>query len=444
MSVEDKIIEIDTILTEIGNLLSSTGGLKEQDNERLWKKLILEWNYNSNHIEGNTLTYKETELLLIFNNTTGDHKLREIEEMKAHNAALQVIREWAQEKDRKITEADIRALNKIILVEPFWKEAITSQGLQSRIEVIPGKYKDQPNHVLLQSGEIFKYAEPEEVGPKMQILLSWYNAADDIHPIIKAALLHYRFILIHPFGDGNGRIARLLMNYHLMKNDYLPVIIKSADKQRYLFALNKADVGDIDAFVEYITEQCIWSLDLFRKAVKGESLEEPEDWKKELKQISNTADGEPVRRTTEILLQVFNKSIAPGIMRIIDELESEFNPLFQSNRIVISLGNNSILPILKTGNKDLFHLLDPINHKDREIIKCDFKWNDYKKNGLKTFDVEIEFNFLIDKYSYEFKIINDIDFRLTKGYDQYLTDEEIRQMISMLGKSLVAQIQRKK
>lgn len=86
---------------------------------RLWQKLRLEWNYHSNHIEGNTLTYGETVLLLLHGQTHGNHTLREYEEMKAHDVGIEHLRNLAADKGRLITPIDIRDLNKIILKEPF-------------------------------------------------------------------------------------------------------------------------------------------------------------------------------------------------------------------------------------------------------------------------------------------------------------------------------------
>jgi Fic family protein len=124
---------------------------------KLRQKLRLEWNYNSNHIEGNTLTYGETELLLIKSQTVGGHTIREYEEMKAHDLAVDHVEELAKEK-RLIGETDIRDLNKIILKEPFWKEAETIDGRPTRKQVIPGEYNTLPNYVRTPTDEIFQFA----------------------------------------------------------------------------------------------------------------------------------------------------------------------------------------------------------------------------------------------------------------------------------------------
>ena len=81
--------------------------ISTDNNDRLWRKLKLEWNYNSNHIEGNTLSYHETELLLIFGRTSGGHPMRDYEEMKAHDVAIEHIRKLATE-ERDLSEAEIR------------------------------------------------------------------------------------------------------------------------------------------------------------------------------------------------------------------------------------------------------------------------------------------------------------------------------------------------
>ncbi len=118
------IQKINDLITQIKALPS----ISEQNKRQLDKKFRLEFNFNSNHIEGNTLTYGETQLLLYFDKTDGTHEMREYEEMKAHDLAYKLIQEWAKDTERPILEIDIKELNKIILVRDFYKDAITQDG----------------------------------------------------------------------------------------------------------------------------------------------------------------------------------------------------------------------------------------------------------------------------------------------------------------------------
>jgi len=270
--------------------------LKQEDQSRLNRKFMLEFNYNSNHIEGNTLTYGQTKLLLMFGETMGTATLREYEEMKAHNAGLELIKIEAADKERPLTENFIRELNKIILVEDYWKRN-DSQSTPYRIHV--GVYKTRPNSVITITGESFEYASPEETPALMSDLVRWYNDEEKsgmLNPVELAALFHYRYIRIHPFEDGNGRIARLLVNYILFRHNYPMVIVESVDKKKYLQVLHQCDitVGDnpsdgatamlyqISPFVNYFENLAKHSLKIAIKAAKGESIEEPDDVDKNL------------------------------------------------------------------------------------------------------------------------------------------------------------------
>ena len=102
--------------------------LKQEDQKRLDRKFMLEFNYNSNHLEGNTLTYGQTKLLFMFGETSGSASLRDYEEMKAHNVGLEMLKREAMDKERPLTEQFIRELNHTILVQDFWKEAKTPLG----------------------------------------------------------------------------------------------------------------------------------------------------------------------------------------------------------------------------------------------------------------------------------------------------------------------------
>ncbi|MCD8193750.1 MAG: Fic family protein, partial [Tannerellaceae bacterium] len=281
--------------------------------ERLDQKFMLEFNYNSNHLEGNTLTYGQTELLLLFGETKDSAPLKDYEEMKAHNVGLQRIREEATEKERPLTESFIRLLNKTILVQDYWKDAVTPGGDSTRTQVKVGSYKTRPNSVITATGEKFEYASPEATPALMADLVRWYNKAEkegNISPLELAALLHYRYIRIHPFEDGNGRIARLLVNFVLHRTGYPMIVIRSDrdSKNEYLRILHQCDVNSgllptdganaspeaIKPFTNYLGNQLVRALETSIKAAKGESIEEPGDFEKRIallkKEVKKEAD----------------------------------------------------------------------------------------------------------------------------------------------------------
>lgn len=246
--------------------------LKEEDARRLNQKFMLEFNYNSNHIEGNTLTYGQTELLLLFGRVVGEANMKDLEEMKAHNVCLKMMQEEAGIKEKPLTELFIRTLHQTMLREDYTVYRQLPGGVNTSYVVHAGCYKTRPNSVITPSGERFEYASPEETPALMADLIAWYNQAEaekSMSPVELAALFHYRYIRIHPFEDGNGRIARLLMNYILTKHDYPMLVIRSKAKKQYLDALGKADkiVGPVPSdgahatleqardFVAYISQQ---------------------------------------------------------------------------------------------------------------------------------------------------------------------------------------------
>jgi Fic family protein len=308
--------------------------LSPENDRRLWQKLRLEWNYHSNHIEGNTLTYGETELLLIHGQTHGNHTLREYEEMQAHDVGISHLRELAEDRTRLIGETDIRNLNKIILKEPFWKPAQTTDGQATRKQIIPGEYKTTPNNVLTATGELFEFAPPSDVPLRMQALLKWLG--ESLHEFREADLLwllaklHHDFVLIHPFDDGNGRVARMLVNYVLMRLGYPPIIVPTERKRDYLTALRLADAGNPEELEKFLESCILRSLELGIKAARGESLDEPGDVEKEVTLFVKSRalrDKPDITRSTEIIAGSLQSGFRYLLTRMEDKIRM-FQPLF--------------------------------------------------------------------------------------------------------------------
>ena len=216
-------------------------------------------------------------------------------------------------------------------------------GANTSYVVHAGRYKTRPNSVITVTGKRFEYASPEETPALMKDLVEWYNKAEAegiMTPIELAALFHYRYIRIHPFEDGNGRISRLIVNYILHRHGYPMIVVKSADKDNYLKALNKCDVitgpipsdgahaelSQITPFVDYISNCLERALTISIKAAKGESIEEEDDWRKNLKLKYRDKMKMP-----EITLEIKEKILKEdfiGLLAHIDNELAEFYSLF--------------------------------------------------------------------------------------------------------------------
>jgi Fic family protein len=158
--------------------------------QQMDQQFMIDFNYNSNHLEGNTLTYGQTKLLLLFGDTIGNASMQDYEEMKAHNVGLELMKSAALDKSRSLSETFIRELNKVILVRDFWKTSIDGDF---RYQIKVGVYKTRQNSVITQTGEIFNYALPEETPALMSDLVKWYNKEERkgvLSPIELTSLFH--------------------------------------------------------------------------------------------------------------------------------------------------------------------------------------------------------------------------------------------------------------
>lgn len=220
--------------------------------QKLREKFQIEMTYNSNAIEGNSLTLKETFLVINEGITVKGKPLKDHLEAKDHHAALEYLYDLI-DKDKKhtISEVLIRNLHQIILQETDKEWA----GRYRNSNVIIGGAKHTPPDAL-------------QVPQKMRDLISWLNLQKGKMSIVElAALLHHKLVHIHPFFDGNGRTARLTMNLLLMQAGYPLVIILKNDRKKYYDVLDKADSGKYEPLVKFIAQSVERSLDIYLKTL---------------------------------------------------------------------------------------------------------------------------------------------------------------------------------
>lgn len=220
---------------ELNNKLNSKRPFSKETLKSLRNSINIEWTYNSNGIEGNTLTLRETQIVLE-GITVGGKTLREHLEAINHEKAIEYIEDLVKEKN-PVTEWNIKNIHQLVLKEIDDKNA---GKYRSENVAIMGATHTPPDHLIV----------PE----LMEKLILNYQKWNKYHPIIKAALIHGELVKIHPFIDGNGRTSRLVMNLSLMNSGYLPVIIKKENRLEYYNALDKAHTtGDYTDFVKLVT-----------------------------------------------------------------------------------------------------------------------------------------------------------------------------------------------
>lgn len=330
IKILENLSEIKSI-DEQKQLIDSNRPFSNELENKIFQKLKLDWNYNSNAIEGNQLSYGETIAFLNFGLTAKGKPFKDHLDIKGHNEAIGFMLQLIKE-DRPLSEDDIKDLHKIILVEPYFSKTISPQGIEFEKEIKIGQYKTSPNHVKTVSGDIHYYTNPEEVAFEMNNLLEWYRNAEEenLHPIIISAIFHHKFTSIHPFDDGNGRLARILSNFILLKHHYPVIVIKNKDKVQYYSALNIADNGIYEDLVKLFAENIGFSLDIMQKAINGENINEADDLDKEIElftkqmQVQNikTVDFE---KDKDFLIDVYIKPFFQYLMPKIFNVGQLFN-----------------------------------------------------------------------------------------------------------------------
>lgn len=223
---------------EIDQLKDRLNEYRKTEHPKVTKALEIEYTYESNKIEGNTLTLQETALVIEKGLTVGGKTLNEHLEAINHTQAIDYIKELAKEKNN-ISERDILQIHSLIL------QGIDRQnaGIYRKVPVIISGAKHMPSQPLL-------------IPQQMKELFVWYNQNKEIlHPIELSAEMHERLVTIHPFIDGNGRASRLLMNLILLQNGYPIAILKGDDQSRlsYYNALEIAQTeNNKEVFIQLI------------------------------------------------------------------------------------------------------------------------------------------------------------------------------------------------
>ncbi len=243
-------MEIIALLHECDKLkarLSEVRPLPVAALKKIEEALNIEYTYESNRIEGNTLTLQETELVVNEGVTIAGKSMREHLEAINHAEAIGYIRDFAKNRI-EITERTVKEIHALIL-----------HGIDRENA---GRYRSVP---VLISGSRHVPPQPYLIEKQMEDFMVRYKRmeAEGTHPVLVAAYLHDELVRVHPFIDGNGRTSRLLMNLYLLRNGYVLVSLKgnAEDKIRYYSALEESHMENRpEAFQQLVAEAEIASL----------------------------------------------------------------------------------------------------------------------------------------------------------------------------------------
>jgi len=405
------------------------------ENEVL-QKLRLDWSYNSNAIEGNSFTKGETIVLLMEGMTAKGKPFKDALDIRGHNNAIELMMSIIKE-DRDLNVVDLKNLHKILLVEDYLSDALTEEGIKTRKLIKVGEYKSSPNHVLTATGEVHYYATPEETPIKIQELLTWYNKCSKskkIHPIVLAAVFHHRFVNIHPFDDGNGRMARLVTNLILLKYDYPIAVIKKELKQEYFSRLVQADNGELIPLIEFISIAVNNSLDLYLRAINGEDISDSIDIDMDISLFMQELDltKERVLERNEELMNNISFELFSFLKSKLDQFKDAFQTTQEilsgrSSKVAISGGqshwNMVILNQLKSKTEFVKTLNKHLNLTKSIYYRYTLK-QDLRRNKS---DVYNELGIIFHNKTY---VIYYLDLRKTKFYGDKIIDHGFKDLVA--------------
>jgi len=423
-SLKDLLPRIDRQKAQIDALRPLTS---EQEG-RIMQKFRLDWNYHSNAIEGNSLTYGETIAFLMEGLTAKGKPLKDHLDIRGHDEAIGFLLYFIQ-NHQALSEKVIRELHEMILVESYCNPAQTPDGQMVEKRVTLGKYKSMPNQVKTRTGEIHYYASVEETPAKMTDLMDWWRAEkakNDLHPLVLAATFHYQFVAIHPFDDGNRRMSRLLMNLILMQSGYPPVVIKQSDKQAYFYALRQADAGELDDFILYIGHNLLHSLEIQRKGANNESLEEPDDLDKQIALLKRRLESDDVLPNSD---DVIRELLANTVLPLLQEIQGQCRKLdelfFRSEDRLLQDGERDSFTEWETSDwADLNRVLFLPHVGMPSKIRYDYQWFEFRKTPA-PFSISRSISIEFEKFQYIIKgdgLTSDIT--LQKSYREKISPSE--------------------
>lgn len=423
-SIPPFLAKIDSLQQQIAD----HGDWDEEVRKRIAYKFRLDWNYHSQSIEGGTLTRRETRTIMVGQVDVHGKPLKDVLEMTQHNEVIQEIMAVGKGQKR-LSESRIRQIHGAIMHE---EDPVKRKLL--------GTWKTQPNEIFNHKGEKFDFTAPLDVSDEIHDLLNRTNAnwdqlergeKDARHAVLMALDFHLEFLSIHPFYDGNGRTARILLNLILISFGYLAIIVKNEDKEaygRYIAEIQGYGAGR-ELYYEFMSGLLTRSQELVLQGLAGEEIDEPDDLFKEIdlfqKEQEAKAGGlEPVLYSQELFHEVLPKNIVPFLIELRERTQIFDRSFFyrqNSDAFFLKTMDTEgmTIPIRfiipwKYGEEfpvSFFREKTAQNSADLEIV---IYWSDYKHLPQNAFGIHFKLDIRFARSYVE--IVIDIQNQLTESY----------------------------
>ncbi len=265
--------------------------------------------------------------------------------------------------------------------------------------------------------------------------MAWFREEEtsgDLHPVIVAALFHHRFVAIHPFDDGNGRMTRLLTNLTLMKHGYPPIIIQKEDRGAYFLALAEADEGNSDDIINLIGARLASSMELYLRGARGEDISSLGDFDKRLSLLKQRLETSATLRTEKTIghqVRLFDQLINPLLEKLSPHL-AKVDSLFAKRTGIVSWGMKSAKKSVNVNNNqvDLSFLLSKLKTENIEqVIKLD-KWEMMMTGGVDTvLSLIVLFDLDEKSFTCTYNILGETSELINGPYNSTFSEEEIEQ-----------------
>lgn len=326
LSEQDKSVDLKDVeslksawMEVMARLAESSKSNLMQFNERLARQWsietgILERIYDLDR--GTTLVLIERGFIadLVDRSSTDRDPVELIEILRDHKSAVDMVQDCVANA-RPLTVGFINQLHSTLTSHQETVEGVDQFGNSVSFPLRRGAFKELPNNPTRPDGSIHEYSPPLHVYSEMDNLLSWYNEYVNINPILLASWLHHRFTRIHPYQDGNGRVARALANLVLVKNQLFPVVITRDQRPQYIDALEQADTGSLHLLTRLFA-------DIEKKTIL-EAISLPSDSKPSTVVLEDVADaiGSKLRKRKEEVRQKLRNvnTVAEGLQNFVRE-----------------------------------------------------------------------------------------------------------------------------